>query len=107
MAKKSGNGHKKNNVLDLNTEILMGIHDELRALNSSVDGHTRILQEHTTILLDHSKRIEGVENAVKELARKTRRWVAHFDRDYMRLANEFDGIRTRAEAVEQKVSAHP
>ena len=121
MATKNGNGRKKGKVLSLNTKILIGIRDELRALNGKVEGHTSILQEHTSILhehtsilqlhtsilREHSERLTGVETAVKELARETRRWVAHFDRDYMRLANEFDGIRTRVEGCEQKLLLRP
>jgi len=101
--KKSENG-KKGKVLDLNTKILLSIRDELRGHKSILQEHTTILQEHTTILNEHSQRLTGVEHAVKELARETRRWVAHFDRDYMRLANEFDGIRSRVENCEQKLS---
>jgi len=97
MAKKNDNG-KKSKVLDLNTRILISIRDELRE-------HKSILQEHTSILNQHSERLTAVEHAVKELARETRRWVAHFDRDYMRLATEFDGIRARVENCEAKLSA--
>jgi len=118
MAKKTGNGRKNGKVLDLNTKILISIRDELQALNGKVKGHTSILQEHTSILQqhtsilqqhtsilrEHSQRLTGVENAVKELARETRKWVAHFDRDYMRLANDFDGIRSRVEKCEQRLS---
>ena len=96
MAKKNDNG-KKSKVLDLNTRILISIRDELRE-------HKSILQEHTSILNQHSERLTAVEHAVKELARETRRWVAHFDRDYMRLATEFDGIRARVENCEAKLS---
>jgi len=117
MTKKSDNGGK-GRVLDLNTKILIAIRDELRVLNGKVEGHTSILQkhtsilqehtsilhEHTAILNEHSQRLTAVESAVKELARETRRWVAHFDRDYMRLATEFDGIRSRVENCEQKLS---
>ena len=95
MAKNTGNG-KKGKILDLNTKILISIRDELRE-------HGSILREHTSILSQHSQRLTAVENAVKELARETRRWVAHFDRDYLRLATEFDGIRTRVETCEQKL----
>lgn len=102
MTKKNGNG-SKGKVLDLNTKILIGIRDELRILNAKVDGHTSILNEHTKILREHSQRLTGVEQAVKELARETRRWVAHFDRDYMRLANDFDGMHTRLKNCEQKL----
>lgn len=117
MKRKSGNGSKK--VLDLNTKILIGIRDELRLLNGKVEGHTSILQEHTSILQehtsilhehtsilqDHSQRITSVEGAVKELARETRRWVAHFDRDYMRLANDFDELRNRVGNCEQQLAS--
>ena len=116
MTKKNGNG-RKGKVLDLNTKILIGIRDELQGhrsilqeLTSILHEHTSILQEHTSILQlhtsilrEHSQRLTGVEQAVKELARETRRWVAHFDRDYMRLANDFDGMRTRLESCEQKL----
>lgn len=108
MAKKNGDRPKK--VLDLNTRILIDIRDELRKHasilrehTSILSEHTSILNEHTTILGEHSQRLTGVENAVKELARETRRWVAHFDRDYMRLANDFDSIRVRVEKCEQKL----
>ena len=118
MAKKTENG-KKGKVLGLNTKILISIRDELRDHASILKEHSTILKEHTTILkehttilkehssilLEHSSRISGVESAIKELARETRRWVAHFDRDYMRLANDFDGIRSRVENCEQKLSA--
>jgi hypothetical protein len=104
MAKKSDNG-KKSKVLDLNTKILISIRDELREHKAILQEHTSILQEHTSILNQHSERLTAVEHAVKELARETRRWVAHFDRDYMRLATEFDGIRARVENCEQKLSA--
>jgi hypothetical protein len=102
MAKKTENG-KKGKVLDLNAKILIAIRDELREHSSILKEHTSILKDHTSILNEHSKRISGVEDAVKELARETRKWVAHFDRDYMRLANDFDGIRARVENCEQKL----
>ena len=79
--KKSSNGPKKVKVLDLNTRILIGIRDELERHTSILDKHTRILDKHTSILEEHSKGLTAVEGAVKELARETRRWVAHFDRD--------------------------
>ena len=118
MEKKNGNGRKKGKVLDLNTKILIGIRDELRSHRSILQEltsilqentsilqeHTSILQTHTSILQEHSKRLTGVEEGVKELARETRKWVAHFDRDYMRLANEFDGIRSRVEKCEERLS---
>ena len=111
MEKKNGNGRKKGKVLDLNTKILIGIRDELRSHRSILQEHTSILQEHTSILQthtsilqEHSKRLTAVEEGVKELARETRKWVAHFDRDYMRLANEFDGIRSRVEKCEERLS---
>jgi hypothetical protein len=91
MTRKKDNG-KKGKVLDLNTKILISIRDELREHKSILQEHTSILQEHTLILHNHSERLTAVEHAVKELARETRRWVAHFDRDYMRLSTEFDGI---------------
>jgi hypothetical protein len=103
MTKKNSNG-KKSKVLDLNTKILISIRDELREHKSILQEHTSILQEHTSILNQHSERLTAVEHAVKELARETRRWVAHFDRDYMRLATEFDGIRARVENCETKLS---
>ncbi len=102
MTKKNGNGNK-GKVLDLNTKILIGIRDELREHRSILQQHTSILQQHTKILLEHSQRLTGVEQAVKELARETRRWVAHFDRDYMRLANDFDGMHARLKSCEQKL----
>jgi len=107
MTKKNSNGGKKGKILDLNTRILIAIRDELRSLNGKVDGHTSILQDHTSILREHTQRLTAVERAVKELARETRHWVAHFDRDYMRLANDFDGIRSRVESCEQKLSLRP
>ena len=97
MAKKNGNKPKTGKVLDLNTKLLIGIQDELRAVVS-------ILQGHTSVLEDHSKKLTAVERAVKELARETRRWVAHFDRDYLRLANDFDGIRARVEKCERQLA---
>jgi hypothetical protein len=110
MTRKNGDG-KKDKVLDLNTKILISIRDELREHKAILQEHkailqehTSILQEHTSILNQHSDRLTAVEHAVKELARETRRWVAHFDRDYMRLATEFDGIRARVENCEQKLS---
>ncbi len=119
MAKKNGNEPKSGKVLDLNTKILISIRDELRILNGKVEGHTSILQKHTSILerhtsileehssilQEHSQRLVAIESAVKGLARETKHWVAHFDRDYMRLATEFDGIRSRVEKCEQKLSA--
>ena len=96
---KNGNGKngKKGKVLDLNTKILIQIRDELHDLKLIVREHTVILNEHTT-------RLERVESAVKELARETRKWVAHFDRDYLRLANEFDSIKLRVEKVEGQLA---
>ena len=109
MAKKTENG-KKGKVLDLNTKILIAIRDELREHSiilkehtSILQEHTSILQKHTSILNEHSQRLMNVESAAKELARGTRKWVAHFDRDYMRLANDFDRIRARVENCEQKL----
>src|SRR5688500_3625499 len=118
MAKSNGNKPKPRKILDFNTKILIGIRDELRILNGTAEGHTSILNkhtsilnehtsilnEHTSILREHSERLTNVEKAVKELARETRRWVAHFDRDYMRLANDFDGMRERLERCEQRLS---
>ncbi len=118
MAKKNGNGPKKTKVLDLNTKILIGIREELERHTSILDRHTSILDKHTSILdkhtsiLDkhtsileeHSRRLTSVEGAVKELARETRKWVAHFDRDYMRLASDFDLIRSRVENCEKQLS---
>ncbi|MCI0413989.1 hypothetical protein L0222_14480 [bacterium] len=107
MVKKNSNGPKKGKVLDLNTRILIGIRDELERHTSILDKHTSILDKHTSILEEHSRRLTAVEGAVKELARETRRWVAHFDRDYMRLATEFDMIRSRVEICEKRLSTRP
>lgn len=109
------NGNSKNGrrgkALDLNTKILIEIRDELRehrsilqGHTSILQGHTSILQEHTLILQRHEERLVGLETAVKELAKETRRWVAHFDRDYLRLANEFDSIKLRVEKVEDRMT---
>jgi TorA maturation chaperone TorD len=82
MAKKTENG-KKGKVLDLNAKILISIRDELREHSSILKQHTSILEQHTSILLqhtsilnEHSQRLTSVENALKELARETRKWVA-------------------------------
>lgn len=121
MVKKNSNGPKKGKVLDLNTKILIGIRDELEhhtlilkkhtsildKHTSILDRHTAILDKHTSILEEHSRRLTAVEGAVKELARETRKWVAHFDRDYMRLATEFDMIRSRVEICEKQLSTRP
>lgn len=107
---ENGSGSKKGKVLDLNTKILIGIREELRELKAIVSehtsilkDHTTILKDHTTILRDHSQHFIMLESGLKELARETHKWVAHFDRDYMRLANEFDGIRSRVERCEAKL----
>jgi len=95
---------KKGKVLDLNTKILIGIRDELREINTTVHEHTTILHEHTSILLKHEQRLEGLESAVKDLAKEMRKWVGHFDRDYMRLANEVDSVRARLQRCEEKLA---
>ena len=108
---KKDNGRKRRKVLDLNTKILisicdelMDVHGELREHRSIMNEHTTILKEHTAILQDHSGRITAVEKAVVDLRNDLRSWVSHFDRDFLRLANDFDAIRVRVEKCESKLS---
>jgi hypothetical protein len=124
---KKDNGRKSRpgKVLDLNTKILISIRDEVRGIAGTVREHTGILQEHTvilhehteilkehtailkdhtSILKDHTQRMTNVENAVIDLTRGLRSWGSHFDRDFLRLANEFHAIRSRVEKCEAKLS---
>jgi hypothetical protein len=101
---KKDNGRKGRKVLDLNTKILISIRDELRALNGTVQQHTVILRDHTDRLTAIEHRLGSMEKRVGELANETRKWVGHFDRDYLRLANDFDAMRMRVKRCEEKLS---
>jgi hypothetical protein len=77
-------------IKDITLEILVNIRDEIKKLREDVN-----------------IRFEKMENELSEIKINTKAIVAHFDRDYLRIATEMDNIKQRLYVCEERLNIQP
>jgi len=85
----------KGKVSDITVEILISIRDEIKALR--VDTNARFEQMDKRFeLMD--RRFENMERDIKDMKQDIRALVAHFEGDFLLLANKMGTIEGRLDA---------
>ncbi|MDO9288559.1 MAG: hypothetical protein Q7T83_07190 [Thermodesulfovibrionales bacterium] len=78
----------KGKVSDITVEILISIRDEIKALRA--DTNNRFEQM--------DRRFENIERDIKDMKQDIRALVAHFEGDFLLLANKMGAIEGRRDA---------
>lgn len=88
----------KKKVKDITTEILISIRDEIVGLR----GEIVQLREDTNARLGHIEQdIAEMKQDISSVKQDMKTIAAHFDRDYLFLANDVGNLKGRMEACEK------
>ncbi len=92
----------KGKVRDITVEILISIRDEIRSLRedtNKIRDEIKSLREDTNKRFEHmDKRFEHIEADISVMKQDIKAIAAHFERNYLLLANEVGAVKGRLEA---------
>jgi predicted nucleic acid-binding Zn-ribbon protein len=90
-------GPMSDEIKDITLEVLISIRDEIKKLRDDVNIRFEKMEA----------RFERMENELSEIKINIKAIVAHFDRDYLKLATEMDQIRQRLYVCEERLNIQP
>lgn len=89
------------NVRDITVEILKSIRDEIRLLREDTNSRFEQMDKRFERMDERFGRIEADLRAMRADIKSI---VVHFDRDFMLMATEVEGIKSRLGRCEEKLA---
>lgn len=87
-------------VKDVTVEILISIRDEIKNLRSDTNSRFEQMDKRFELM---NERLLHIETDISQMKTDIRAIASHFERSYLMLANEMEGIKERLSVCERRL----